>query len=36
MDFGQDLEPEELTKHYDQCYRIDFETEEEEDEEYDG
>lgn len=35
MDFGQDLEPEELTKHYDQCYGIDFETEEEEDEEYD-
>ena len=34
MDFGQDLEPEEL-KHYDQCYGIDFETEEEEDEEYD-
>ena len=24
MDFGQDLEPEELTKHYDQCYGIDF------------
>ena len=20
MDFGQDLEPEELTNHYDQCY----------------
>lgn len=20
MDFGQDLEPEELTKHYDRCY----------------
>ena len=20
MDFGQDLEPEELTDHYDQCY----------------
>ena len=36
MDFGQDLEPEELTKHYDQCHGIDFETEEEEDEEYDG
>lgn len=35
MDFGQDLEPEELTKHYDQYYGIDFETEEEEDEEYD-
>lgn len=35
MDFGQDLEPEELTDHYDQCYGIDFETEEEEDEEYD-
>lgn len=34
MDFGQDLEPEELTNHYDQC-GIDFETEEEEDEEYD-
>ena len=33
MDFGQDLEPEELTKHYDQYYGIDFETEEEEDEE---
>lgn len=36
MDFGQDLEPEELTGHCDQCYGIDFETEEEEDEEYDG
>ena len=36
MDFGQDLEPEELTRHYDQCHGIDFETEEEEDEEYDG
>lgn len=36
MDFGQDLEPEELTDHYDQCYGIDFETEEEEDKEYDG
>lgn len=35
MDFGQDLEPEELTNHYDQCYGIDFETEEEEDEGYD-
>lgn len=35
MDLGQDLEPEELTKHYDQYYGIDFETEEEEDKEYD-
>lgn len=35
MDFGQDLEPEELTEHYDQCYDIDFETKEVKEEEYD-
>ena len=34
MDFGQDLDTEYLTKHYDQCYVIDFDTDEEEDEEY--
>ena len=35
MDFGEDLEPEELSDHYDQCYSLDTETEEEEEEEYD-
>lgn len=35
MDFGEDLEQKELTDHYDQCYSLDTEIEEEEEEEYD-
>lgn len=35
MDFGADLEPEELTDYYDQCYDLDCETEEIEEEIYD-